>query len=187
MLKISFWSISCIPTKIKNHTLNFVYYIFFQKKINIDWRNIKIINSGKMSIGANFSSGQGLWLHTISKNSILEIGDNVNISDWSHIGALDKVTISSGCLIGSKVHITDHSHGSSGELKKAFDIPPNKRNLYSKGNVFIGKNVWIGDGVIVLPGVSIGDGSIIGANSVVTKDIPAFSVAIGVPAKVLVK
>lgn len=51
--------------------------------------------------------------------------------------------------------------------------------------VKIGKNCWLGAGVIVLPGINIGDNSVIGAGSVVTKDIPANTVAVGNPCKVL--
>lgn len=63
--------------------------------------------------------------------------------------------------------------------------PPLLRPLYSKGQVVIGKNVWIGDKVTILPGVSIGDGSVIAANSVVTKSIPPYSIAAGIPAKII--
>ena len=49
----------------------------------------------------------------------------------------------------------------------------------------IGDNVWIGGGAIVLPGVTIGNNAIIGAGSVVTRDIPADTVAAGNPARVL--
>ena len=45
--------------------------------------------------------------------------------------------------------------------------------------------LWIGGRVIILPGVTIGHGSIIGAGAVVTRDIPPYSVAVGVPAKVV--
>jgi lipopolysaccharide O-acetyltransferase len=51
--------------------------------------------------------------------------------------------------------------------------------------VVIGDNVWIGESVCVLPGVSIGEGCIIGALSVVTKSIPAYSIAVGSPARVV--
>ena len=49
--------------------------------------------------------------------------------------------------------------------------------------VIIGKNVWIGGGTIILPGVTIGDNTVIGAGSVVTKDIPADTIAYGNPCK----
>ena len=51
--------------------------------------------------------------------------------------------------------------------------------------VKIGDDVWIGRRVIILPGVTIGDGCIIGAGAVITKDIPPYSVVVGVPAKVV--
>ena len=59
------------------------------------------------------------------------------------------------------------------------------RNTTYPSKVIIGNNVWIGSGANILPGVSIGDNSIIGAGSVVIKDIPANSVAVGIPAKVI--
>ena len=48
-------------------------------------------------------------------------------------------------------------------------------------------NVWIGDNVIILPGVKIGHGVVIGAGSIISKDIPAFSIAVGTPAKSIKK
>jgi acetyltransferase-like isoleucine patch superfamily enzyme len=53
--------------------------------------------------------------------------------------------------------------------------------------VFIGDDCWIGGNVSILPGVTIGNGCTIGAGSVVTKSIPAFSVAVGSPARVIKK
>jgi len=51
--------------------------------------------------------------------------------------------------------------------------------------VIIGHDVWIGHGAIVLPGRRIGTGAVIGAGSVVTKDIPAYAIAVGNPARVI--
>lgn len=65
------------------------------------------------------------------------------------------------------------------------DIQPNLRPLVSKGPIIIEENVWIGEMVCILGGVHIGKGSIIGAGSVVTKNIPPYSLACGIPAKVV--
>lgn len=53
----------------------------------------------------------------------------------------------------------------------------------NRGNITIGNNVWIGYGAIILSGVTIGDGAIVGAHSLVTKDIPPYTIAGGVPAR----
>ncbi|MBA2748254.1 MAG: acyltransferase, partial [Tatlockia sp.] len=55
----------------------------------------------------------------------------------------------------------------------------------TRQGVVIEDNCWLGYGVKVLDGVTIGEGSVIGAGAVVTKDIPPYSVAVGVPAKVV--
>jgi acetyltransferase-like isoleucine patch superfamily enzyme len=54
-----------------------------------------------------------------------------------------------------------------------------------KGNIVIGDNVWIASRATILKGVTIGEGSVIAAGSVVTKDVPPYCVAAGVPAKVI--
>jgi acetyltransferase-like isoleucine patch superfamily enzyme len=61
----------------------------------------------------------------------------------------------------------------------------NVDSCYSRGNVTIGNDVWIGEGVIILSGANIGDGAVIGAGSVVTKDVPAYAVVVGNPARIL--
>ncbi len=55
----------------------------------------------------------------------------------------------------------------------------------TKGDVVVGNDVWIGNGVTILSGVVIGDGAVIAAGSVVTRSIPPYSIAGGVPAKVI--
>jgi acetyltransferase-like isoleucine patch superfamily enzyme len=55
------------------------------------------------------------------------------------------------------------------------------------GPIEIGEDCWLGGNVIVLPGVTIGRGCTVGAGSVVTKDIPAFHVAVGNPARIIRK
>jgi phosphonate metabolism protein (transferase hexapeptide repeat family) len=51
--------------------------------------------------------------------------------------------------------------------------------------VIVGNDVWIGHGAVVLPGVTIGNGAVVGANAVVTRDVPAYAVVAGAPARVL--
>lgn len=113
----------------------------------------------------------------------IEIGNDCSFGAWNHITSINHIRIGDGCLTGKWVTITDNSHGSAKLEDMA--VAPSRRKLTSKGPVTIGRNVWIGDKATILPGVTIGDGAIIAANAVVTRDIPAYSVAAGVPARVM--
>jgi lipopolysaccharide O-acetyltransferase len=144
-----------------------------------------------ISIGKNFQASEGLWLEAIAINGghehspCIMIGDNVSISRWSHIAATNRVEIGEGVLIGSKVLITDHSHGQYSGTQTSPLIPPILRPIASDRQVIIGRNVWLGDGVVVNPGSNIGEGSVIGANAVVTGIIQPFTLAVGIPARPL--
>ncbi len=65
------------------------------------------------------------------------------------------------------------------------DIPIMEQGVYTRGRLTIGDDVWLGAGAVVLDGVKVGKGCIIGAGAVVTKDLPDYSIAAGVPAKVI--
>ena len=143
-----------------------------------------------ITIGSRFVAGKNLWLEAINQYGNnryapkIIIGNNVGVSDSVHIAATNSVVLSDGVLVGSRVLITDHSHGIySGQAQTEPEQPPSKRKLSADQSVFIGCNVWIGDGVVVLPGSHIGEGSIIGANSVVKGGIPSRCIAIGSPAR----
>ncbi|MFA5010580.1 MAG: acyltransferase [Ignavibacteria bacterium] len=56
---------------------------------------------------------------------------------------------------------------------------------FKEGKVIIKDGAHIGIGAIIMPGVTIGEGAIVGANAVVNKDVPPYSLAVGVPAKVI--
>ena len=149
-----------------------------------------IIGSEFISIGDKVEVGKrsviSAW-HREKDKPIpsLVIESGVLIGEDCHITASNKIVIKEHVLLGKKVTITDNSHG---EIDYAtMQINPSMRPLVSKGAVLIGSRVWIGDKATILPGVTIGEGAIIGANSVVTKDIPAYSVAAGVPAVVVKK
>ncbi|QRR31104.1 acyltransferase [Pseudomonas simiae] len=152
----------------------------------------KVFGLEHITLGNNFRVGEGLWLHAISQyltfkyQPQVDIGENFSASDHLHIACCNKITIGRNVLMGSKIHITDHSHGAySGENQSSPYETPFERKLASSGPVTIGDNVWIGDNVVVLPNTSIGNGSIIGANSIVTKDIPSHVIAVGCPARVV--
>jgi lipopolysaccharide O-acetyltransferase len=173
--------LTMLPGRLWNRVLNLVFSKIYGKRVRIIWQDAKLLGIDSIRIGQDFISGRGLWLETIGDGQLI-IGDNVNVSDWVHIGALSSVTIGNGCLMGSKVLITDHSHGTVADIQLEAPVRPAARPLYSKGPVVLEENVWLGDSVVVLPGVRIGRNAIVGANSVVTHNIPDNTVWAGVPA-----
>jgi acetyltransferase-like isoleucine patch superfamily enzyme len=96
------------------------------------------------------------------------------------IAAVELVEIGEHCMLANGCLVTDGDH--------RFDDPDRPvpwQGFTSKGPTRIGANAWLGANVVVTSGVTIGERCVIGANSVVTRDIPAFSIAAGAPAKVL--
>lgn len=150
---------------------------------------IHIINHDSIEIGDNFFSRYNLRIEAIKSYNNQSffprviIGNNVQLNSDIHIGCIDYIEIQDNCLLGSRILITDHDHGTTSI--DSLQLPPIERNLHSKGPVIIKKNVWIGDGVSILAGVTIGENSIIGTNAVVTKSIPANSILVGNPGKLI--
>ncbi|WP_318484299.1 CatB-related O-acetyltransferase [Photobacterium leiognathi] len=105
------------------------------------------------------------------------IGKNVYITK-AQIG--NYTSIANNVLIGQGEH--DYNKISTSSL-----FYNDEYEELTKESCIVGNDVWIGAGVIVLRGVTIGDGAVIGASAVVTKDIPPYSVACGVPARVIKK
>ena len=113
----------------------------------------------------------------------LIIGNDCKFGAYNHISCINQIVIDDGFLSGKWVSIVDNAHGINN--RENLSIEPSKRELFTKGPVFIGRNVWVGDKATILPNVTIGEGAVIAANSVVTRDVPAFAVVAGNPAKVI--
>ncbi len=129
----------------------------------------------------NVKVAKGSYIHPD-----VNIGTGTRINHISHLGDCD---IGKYCAIGGRLIIRSTNHHTcylnmQSELQKKI-CPETSVAGLSKGRVSIGNAVWIGDSVVILPGVKIGDGAIIGAGSIVTKSIPAYSIAAGNPAKVI--
>lgn len=153
-------------------------------------KSARIIGGNQIIIGKNVRIDNGAIVSTWNKwgeekfTPQLTIGDGVHISDYCHISCVNAITIENNVLFGKKVLVNDNAHGNPIDFNHLC-IPPEKRPLTSKGGIYISKDVWIGEGACILAGVTIGQGAIIGANAVVTKNIPAFAIAAGVPAKII--
>ncbi len=107
----------------------------------------------------------------------ITVGKDVFINSGCCFQDQGGIEIGDGSLIGQQVVIATLNHS----------LDPADRQSMLPAKVVIGKNVWIGAHATILPGVTIGDNSVIGAGAVVNRNIPADSVAVGVPAKVVRK
>jgi acetyltransferase-like isoleucine patch superfamily enzyme len=107
----------------------------------------------------------------------ISIGARVYLNRNVMIDASESVVIGDDCALGPNCYLTDHDHGF------AAGQPPLRQPLTS-APTRLGRGVWLGANVVVLKGVAIGDYAVVGAGSVVTRDIPAGVVAVGVPARV---
>lgn len=108
------------------------------------------------------------------------IGDDTFInhlcSVWASPGG--RIIIGKDVLLGPGTTIVSSNHGiAAGTLIR---LQPGE-----DADVIIGNDVWIGAHVVITPGVTIGDGCVVGAGAIVTRDLPANSICVGVPAKVI--
>ena len=92
-----------------------------------------------------------------------------------------KILIGDNCMISYGVHmrVDSHCHGK-------IDVPMIRQG-HSHKNIVVGDDVWIGYGAQIMSGITIGSGAIVAAGAIVTKDVPAFSVVAGVPARMVKK
>ena len=109
--------------------------------------------------------------HHVHFGSGIYANSNLTIVDDGHVYVGDKV------MFGPNVMIATANHPIEPTLRA--------KGLQYNKDVYVGENTWIGAGVIIVPGVRIGKNTVIGGGSVVTKDIPDYGVAVGVPAKVI--
>lgn len=121
---------------------------------------------------------------------ILRQGERIRIGEHSLINHNN--VLQAGKKTG-KIIIGNYVHTGANVMMFAFnhsidsvDIPSLQQEYYD-ADIIIEDDVWIGAGSIILSGVNIGKGSVIAAGSVVNKEVPAYSIAGGIPARVLKK
>ncbi len=160
------------------------------------------IYHGNLKLGKNIFIGDRVTVFQDNDGGSVDIGERSHI----HVDTFIETGAGGSVKIGTNTHIQPRCQLSAYKgdiiIGCGVQIAPNcafypynhsfvphtlimEQPLITKGNIIIEDDVWLGFGVIVLDGVRIGKGSVIGAGAVVTHDIPAGSVAAGIPAKVL--
>ena len=110
----------------------------------------------------------------------LTIGDRVTASGALQVLAFDSVIIEDDVMFATNVFVADGTH-AFGHV----DVPYKFQGVGQPRPIRIGRGSWIGQNVVILPGVQIGPMAIVGSNSVVTRDVPARTIVVGSPARVL--
>ena len=139
--------------------------------VDTDESYIKIGNNSYLSFHCILNTFDG-WI---------TMGSHCTVNSYAILYGQGGLRIGNDVRIAPQVMIMPTNH-----IYEDPDVPIRKQGLRAKG-VKIEDDVWFGVGAIVLDGVTIGKGSVIGAGAVVTRDIPPYSVAVGVPAKVVKK
>lgn len=195
--------LGAIPTPIGSLLRNLIYKLVlsrigFMVQIKPD---VRIVGAKQIEIGSRAQLSKGACLRSGGNSIVLEdevclregvfisshkgfggkivIGKRTRVGRYVCIGGPGKVIIGKDCMIANhtSIHGANHLYGEPGKLIS-------QQGLTCKG-VVIEDNCWLGAGVRVLDGTTIGKGSVIGAGAVVTQDIPPYSLAVGVPAKVI--
>jgi acetyltransferase-like isoleucine patch superfamily enzyme len=146
--------------------------------------DVKIVNRGTCILSDNVIIRPSSDLYVNHMASQIFLGEGTEIGNHSTISSKNQVYIGKNVLTGPHVFIADHNH----EYEN-IDIPICKQGERAKpgGMVKIGDGTWLGTNTVIVGNIDIGKNCVIGANSVVTKDIPDFCVAVGIPARVIRK
>jgi len=160
----------------------------------------EIVNPVKIELGSNVAVEKHARLVCIGDSCGIRVGDDTFILPYALLKAdHGRIRIGKNCtvndytvllgrgdlIIGDDVRIAPHCViVAMNHIYKNPDVPISSQGMSSKG-ITIEDDVWIGASAVILDGVKIGKGSVVGAGSVVAESIPAYSVAAGVPAKII--
>ena len=145
---------------------------------------VRLVGEARISIGDDVFVGAGCWLQAIADGAgtigEVVIGDGTNIAGGCVVSAARMIRVGERVLIARNVYISDHAH-AFGDPNRAILA----QGISQIGGVEIADGAWIGQNVVVCPGVRIGRGAVVGANAVVRQDVPDYTVAAGVPARLI--
>ncbi len=174
--------------------MNWAGFIQRIRRWRLASRGLRLDRSCRLGPMVSIGSGKRRDLaKTIKIGPECELEQGVDLDPWSghifigrhvYIGPYTIVYGQGGLDIGDHTLIAMHCC----ILSSNHTIPGPSRQIRDEPDVLlptkIGRDVWLGAGVIVLGGVTIGDGCVVGAGSVVTRDLPPYTIAIGVPATI---
>jgi acetyltransferase-like isoleucine patch superfamily enzyme len=166
-------------------------------KTHLVWAKLYLIKAFKRRKVGLFSLCRNSKIHGRAKVHSFVILKDSEIGDMSYVANFSRITncriekytsIGPNVIVGLGMHPSDwvstHPAFFSPDLKSLKSFVSESSFIETK-EILIGNDVWIGQGALILDGITVGNGAIIGAGAVVTRDVPPFSMVVGVPAKVV--
>lgn len=150
------------------HGLKLLHYFNYTHVAEL--RKVRRGEGVKMAPNVSFTNGERVVL-----------GDRANLGARCHLWAgstTGRVIVGKDALFGPEVFLTASNYRVEAGVRV-------QDAATDEADVVIGRDVWLGARVMVMAGVTVGDGCVVGAGSVVTKDLPAGAIAVGVPARVV--
>lgn len=167
--------------------------LFNKSKISVDGKGNKIILSGEIYNCRINVSGNNNTI--IVKNNCKIYNTKIIINSQNSVLSIDEYpTIGSGCIVcmGADNNICIGKRCMFGDCIDVWNTDSHPicsletgQIINSSKDIVIGDDVWVGKYVAILKGAHIGNGTICGMKSMITKDIPGFSLCVGIPAKVI--
>ncbi|MGV1019145.1 acyltransferase [Empedobacter falsenii] len=155
----------------------------FLSKINSTEKTVNILGNISIARCKNLKIGKNVTIYpnvSFSGSGNITLGDNVQIGEGTLIYAHKNVTIGNNVAIAGQCYIIDCNHGT-----KKDQLMQDQALEFDERGVIIGNDVWIASGCKVVKGALINDGVVIGAMSLVNSEITKYSIAVGIPAKVI--
>lgn len=146
-------------------------------------RPIRLSGERFIDIGSGVYIGAGSWLQVIDGATAapaLVIGDGSSLAGGCVLSAARSLIIGKKVLLARNVYIADHMHAYEDATTAVLD-----QGITRVEPVEVADGAWLGQNVVIGPGVTIGRGAVIGANAVVLDSVPAYSVAVGAPARIV--
>lgn len=140
---------------------------------------LEALKEGRLEVGEGVLFEPGVWI-TAPGEARVRIGQGSFLNRNVMVASQELVEIGEHCMLANGCFVSDAGHRFDDP-----ELPITWQGFETKGPTRIGGNCWLGANVVVTSGVTIGERCVIGAGSVVTRDIEAFSIAAGTPAKVI--